>query len=113
MGNSRTLKSVCVNTIVAHGHFRRSLDAQTLLQVSGAVRRYVAVDAGPRSRASPCVAMNRSRTISNHFGMSHRLGLSSISVTLAARRKEKHKDEGEIIISLDVANLRRIRRRNK
>ena len=38
--------------------------------------------------------------------MSHRLGLSSISVTLAARRKEKHKDEGEIIISMDVANLK-------
>ena len=37
--------------------------------------------------------------------MSHRLGLSSVSVTLAARSREKHKDEGEIIISMDVANL--------
>ena len=42
--------------------------------------------------------------------MSHRLGLSSISVTLAARRKEKHKDEGEIIISMDVANLNKTKK---
>ena len=37
--------------------------------------------------------------------MSHRLGLSSISVTLAVQPGKGHKDEGEIIISMDVANL--------